>query len=233
MKNKKNNTDMISTNHIGRNTKLLLICFLLLTSFLLSSCLSDHLIKDLQREINDYRRIQALTSAVDEEFGTMSMYRMEIDDEAKSFVLAYGGPNTIAEYDKIRVIINNFLLENPDFFLNDGYSIEICIQGNHAGPVMLVLSNEKKLDNGSDDALYVGLDYMKVYDMSDDIAISQMKGHCTTLKALLLDKVALDDLDALKDLPALESVELLDGYTEEDLQAIREALPNCEVTWRE
>jgi hypothetical protein len=105
-----------STDHILRSTKLLLICSLLLTSFLLSSCQSDQLIKDLQREIKDRQRIQQLTSAVEESFGKIGILGVGIDDEAKTFVLIYHGPETIAEFDDIRVIINDFLDANPNFF---------------------------------------------------------------------------------------------------------------------
>ena len=217
--------DLHPAKTIWRSKKLLLICFLLLTSLLLSSCLSD-------QEIEDRQRIEALTSTIQEEFGTMNMYRVEIDDEAKSFVLTYGGPNTIAEYDEIRVIINNFLLANPDCFLNDGYSIKIRIQGNRVGPVFAILSNEKKLDSESNDELYDNLSYMKILNMSGISAkTSQLKGHCSTLKTLALDYVILDDLEVLKDLPQLESIKLFYGYTLEDRQAIRDALPGCEVTW--
>jgi len=221
---KKRQVDVRLSNSMKIIIRLVALCIVILSSFLLSSCLSD-------KEVKDRQRTQALTNTIQEEFGTMNMYRVEIDDEAKSFVLAYGGPNTIAEYDEIRVIINNFLLANPDFFLNDGYSIEICIQGNHAGPVFAILSNEKNYGNESDDELYDSLGYMKILNMSGITAkTSQFKGHCTTLKALALDNVILDDLDVLKDLPQLESVKLFYGYTLEDRQAIRDALPNCEVT---
>ena len=216
--------DLHPAKTIWRSKKLLLICFLLLTSFLLSSCLSD-------QEIKDRQRIKALTSTIQEEFGTMNMYRVEIDDEAKSFVLTYGGPNTIAEYDEIRVIINKFLLANPDCFLNDGYSIKIRIQGNRVGPVFAILSNEKKLDSESNDELYDDLGYMQIRNMSGVSAkTSQLKGHCTTLKTLSLKNVILDDLDVLKDLPQLESIELHGRYTEDDVQAIRDVLPDCKVT---
>lgn len=221
MKKNEAGTSLSSSMKIYK--RLVALCIVILSSFLLSSCLTDQQIKDRQR-------IQALTSTIQEEFGTMSMYEVEIDDEAKSFVLTYGGPNTIAEYDEIRVIINNFLLANPDFFLNDGYSIKIIIQGNHVGPVFAVLSNEKKLDSESDDELYDDLGYMLIRNMSGITAkTSQIQGLCTTLKTLALENVILDDLDVLKDLPQLESIELHGGYTTEDLQPIRDALPNCEV----
>lgn len=221
---KKRQLDAVISNCMTKYIQLVALCTVILPSFLLSSCLSD-------KDIKDRQRIQALTSTIQEEFGTMSMYEVEIDDEAKSFVLTYGGPNTIAEYDEIRVIINNFLLANPDFFLNDGYSIKIIIQGNHAGPVFAILSNEKNYGNEKDDELYDNLSYMKILNMSGITAkLSQLKGHCTTLKTLALDNVILDDLDVLKDLPQLESIKLFYGYTLEDRQAIRDVLPDCKVT---
>lgn len=228
MKNKKNNTDMISTNHIGRNTKLLLICFLLLTSLLLSSCESHW-----QYNANLYR-IRDFSSAVADDFGELSIKDVFIDDEEKSFSMTYTGPKTIAEFDQIRESINDYLAGNPDYFLNDNYSITIYFDVDsrrYYSNNNNLITNRKYPFDEKNDELYEGLALMEISNgYEESYKISQIEGHCTTLKAIALDAIPLIDLEVLQKLPALESVMLVDVYGEENIRPVREALPECKVT---
>ena len=223
------NMDTISLNRIAASRKLLIVCVLLLASFLLSSCEGYW-----QYNANLYR-MRDFTSAVEDEFGDLSIKDIWIDDEEKSFSMTYVGPETIAEFDQIREIINDYLLKNPDFFLNGSYSITVYFDVDPRHIYYLnegnMITNRKSPFDDNNGELYENLAYMEFNNSyQSGYEISQIEGHCTTLKAIALIDISLVDLDILENLPALESVELLDGYTEEDLQAIREALPNCEVT---
>jgi hypothetical protein len=50
------------------------------------------------------------------------------------------------------------------------------------------------------------------------------------LKGIALKDVPLDDVGVLKNLPVLESVELIRGYSNSEYYQLKLALPECEVT---
>ena len=220
------NTDAFSANRIARNNKLLLICFLLL-SLLLSSCESRW-----QYNANLYR-MRDFTSAVADEFDELSITAVAIDDEEKIFSMTYTGPETIAEFDQIRETINDYLAGNPDFFLNDNYSITVSFyvytgrltSGNG------MITNRKFPYDEKNDELYENLAFMEISNgYEGSYEIPQIEGHCTTLKGIALDDIPLDDVEVLKNLPELESVQLISGYSNSERSQLQLALPECKVT---
>ena len=221
------NEDSHPAKTIRRSKKLLLICILLLISFLLSSCESIW-----QYKANLYR-IRDFSSAVADEFGELSIKDCIIDDEKKTFTMTYTGPETIAEFDQIREIINDFLAGNPDFFLNDSYSITISCNvyyGRRTSGSCMITNRKYPYDEKNDD-LYENLACMEISNgYEGTYEISQLEGHCTTLKAIALNGVPLNDVDVLKNLPELESVELISGYSNSEYYQLKLALPECEVT---
>lgn len=175
------------------------------------------------------KRVHEMLSYIEENYdGEFGASVVKIDDEQKEFVCDCGGPDTIQSYDRIRVLINEYLTSHPEFFLNKGYSITLYVKGGNAGPVMAVLTN-KKLIHDVKSPLYDELSSMGIRDVGLGCKISQIKGSCATLRAISLDSVDLDDLEVLQSLPLLESVELFHGYTKEDKKAVQNALPNCNV----
>ncbi len=222
------NEDSHPAKTIRRSKKLLLICFLLITSILLSSCEAIW-----QYKANLYR-IRDFSSAVADEFGKLSIKDCIIDDEEKTFTITYSGPKTIAEFDQIREAINSYLAKNPDFFLNDGYSVTVYFDiGSRRNFVSnnIMLTNRKQPFDEDNDKLYESLAYMEIGNSFDSgYTISQLEGHCTTLKGIALNGVPLDDVEVLKNLPELESVDLISGYSNSERSQLQLALPECEVT---
>ncbi len=218
---------MTSVNYIGKAAKLLLICFLLLTPLLLSSCESRW-----QYNANLYR-IQDFSRAMKEDFEDLSITDVGIDDEEKNFSMTCAGPETIAEFDQIRETINDYLAGNPDYFLNDGYSITISFfvyNGRLTSGIGMITNRKYPYDEKNDD-LYENLACMEISNgYEGTYEISQLEGHCTTLKAIALNGVPLNDVDVLKNLPELESVELISGYSNSEYYQLKLALPECEVT---
>jgi hypothetical protein len=98
---------------------------------------------------------------------------------------------------------------------------------------LAVLSNEKMIGDENNNELYDNLANMRIFNYSGiDYKISEIKGHCSTLKAISLDSVLLDDLEALQNLPQLESVQLFSTkYTKDDWNAVQAALPKCKLSW--
>jgi|GEM_PF-1737816 len=221
------NMDTISLNRIAASRKLLIVCVLLLASFLLSSCEGYW-----QYNANLYR-MRDFTSAVEDEFGDLSIKDIWIDDEEKIFSMTCAGPETIAEFDQIREIINDYLAGNPDYFLNDNYSITVSFyvytgrltSGNG------MITNRKLPYDEKNDELYENLAFMEISNVYEgSYEIPQIEGHCTTLKAIALDDIPLDDVEVLKNLPELESVQLISGYSNSERYQLQLALPECKVT---
>lgn len=175
------------------------------------------------------KRVHEMLIYVEENYAEKFGADVKIDDEKKGFVLNCSGPVTIESFDRIRVLINEFLSSHPEFFLNQGYSITVNVMGGNAGPVLAVISNRKVIRD-EESPLYEELSSMWIVNyLESESKISQIEGSCTTLRAISLDSVMLDDLEALQGLPLLESVELLNGYTKEDVEEVQNALPNCKV----
>ena len=176
------------------------------------------------------KRVHEMFRYIEENYdGEFGASVVKIDDEQKEFVCDCGGPDTIPSYDRIRVLINEYLTSHPEFFLNKGYSITVNVKGGNAGPVMAVLTN-KKMIHDEESSLYDELSSMGIVNSAGlGNKISQIKGSCTTLRAICLDGVDLDDLEVLQSLPLLESIDLRNSYTKEDIIAVRNALPNCNV----
>lgn len=212
---------------IGRSRRLLFISTLLIAAILLSSC------EARWRYNADLYRMRDFTNAIEEEFGELSIKDIAIDDEEKSFSITYTGPETIAEFDQIREMINDYLIENPDFFLNDGYSITVHFK-TYIGRVNYVnsmITNKKNPYDEKSDELYENLAFMEIQNGPyASYEISQLEGHCTTLKGLGLDGIKLKDLDVLKNLPVLESVMLVSTYSGMNLRTVQATLPDFEVT---
>ena len=223
------NMDTISLNRIAASRKLLIVCVLLLASFLLSSCEGYW-----QYNANLYR-MRDFTSAVEDEFGDLSIKDIWIDDEEKSFSMTYVGPETIAEFDQIREIINDYLLKNPDFFLNGSYSITVYFDVDPRHIYYLnegnMITNRKSPFDDNNGELYENLAFMEISNgYEGSYEIPQIEGHCTTLKGIALDDIPLDDVEVLKNLPELESVQLISGYSNSERYQLQLALPECKVT---
>lgn len=175
------------------------------------------------------KRVHEMLSYIEENYDGKFSADVKIDDDEKTFILNCGGPKTIQSFDRLRVLINEFLLSHPEFFLNQEYSITVKVTGGDAGPVLAVLTNRKMIHDEKS-PLYEEISNMWIENLPGlGFKISQIKGSCTTLCAISLDSVELDDLEALKSLPMLESVELYYGYTKEDKRAVQNALPSCNV----
>lgn len=212
---------------IGRSRRLLFISTLLTAAILLSSC------EARWRYNADLYRMRDFTNAIEEEFGELSIKDIAIDDEEKSFSITYTGPETIAEFDQIREMINDYLIENPDFFLHDGYSITVNFK-TYIGRVNYVnsmITNKKNPFDEKNNELYENLSFMEIQNGPySSYEISQLEGHCTTLKGIGLDGIKLNDLAVLKNLPALESVMLVSTYSGMNLRTVQATLPDFEVT---
>ncbi len=176
------------------------------------------------------KRVHEMLSYIEANYdGKFGASVVKIDDEQKEFVCDCGGPKTIQSFDRIRILINEYLTSHPEFFLNKGYSITVNVKGGNAGPVMAILTNRKVIRD-EESSLYDELSSMWIVNSAGlGYKISQIKGSCTTLRAICLDGVDLDDLEVLHSLPLLESIDLINSYTKEDIIAVQNALPNCNV----
>ena len=65
---------------------------------------------------------------------------------------------TWEDIESMREMINAYLAENPDYYLNDNYSINVNIQQANQAPWMAFTNNKSRLGIEGVDGLYDGLD---------------------------------------------------------------------------
>ena len=154
-----------------------------------------------------------------------------IDDDKKTFFCECTGSETIASFDEIRVISNEFFSQNEIGQSLEGYLVHITFKGGNAGPVLSVLSNESfNEENGTSPEKELCNVTIRGFAGSG-YKISQMKGHFESVRYLSLTNVALDSLVVLREIKDLEIIRLEYEYTKDDYELVQEELPNCKVIY--
>lgn len=148
-----------------------------------------------------------------------------------------GDANQIVE---IRSRMNNYLKNNPDYFLNNNYEIALNWAGNRSGgPKVLEFSNVYPTNySGSTYKHVVKFDYLDcLYILDSDFGYKIDDITDFTLyediKALVLeDYVPIGNIEILENFKSLEFFKPNNMVTDEDLEIFRTMFPDCEIYGR-
>ena len=176
-------------------------------------------------------RVRGLLSEISNASGTyLKDISVNIDGKAKTFdcTLTARHACTTDTCDAIRKAIDKYLKENSEFFLNDGYIIQLYIQDKSNGPSFLSISNQNYYSRSKD--LYNSLNCLSIYysGFSNFGNISSYK-NWTDIRTLDLSEINMDDISILSQFTQLEYISKDGGFTEQETQDIKRMLPNCQI----
>ena len=211
----------------------LAILFIALISLISTSCMhtSDNFkVRDLVSYIN--------TNKVGEEkFKYANVYE---DYAQKSIVIDFVNVHTLSEADEIIRLINQYLSDNPDYFLNDDYYIEVRMDavGNSYTRNFVCRNSMEIILFGEEDSQDILVDVEKnlchlvVYGIVLDTPsrkISSFNGLFSDIKSLRLsDSVIIDDLSVFGTFHNLQSVSMDIagvGVSDDTLTQLRKMYP--------
>ena len=130
--------------------------------------------------------------------------------------------------NETRKLINEYMSDNPDFFLNDGYDIEIDfrilndVMFSSANPVkseVATVSNQTGIFKGTDEVLY---DYLYTLDLAED-DLDYIKTMSDIKMIVLMNEDITQILDVVDHCPNIERVVV---YTSEMAEELNELRPN-------
>lgn len=142
---------------------------------------------------------------------------------------------------EIRLRMNEYLENNPDYFLNNGYGIGISwIENPSGGPLVLGLTNSYSLYYGKSRPIEIikqfeTIDCLMLFGDSRKFSLSSISDSTLyeDIKGLILkDYAHIDDVEILRNFKSLEFFEANDSITDEDIKRIKEMHPNCEIYGR-
>jgi len=171
-------------------------------------------------------RTRDLLSEISRASGSLQLISANIDDKAKTFECTFIGGNshTADTCNAAREAVNQYLNENKDFFLNNGYLIQITIRGNRNGPTYMIISNRNYYNNSK--SLYDTLSSLEIIGWIDNISSYK---NWTDIQTLLISDINIDDISVLSQFTQLEYISKAAGFTAQDTQAIKQMLPHCKI----
>lgn len=198
------------------NRIIAITILVILTSLLISSCMF----------VGDNFKIRKLISYIDsnkqgnEKVQVVNLYD---DYEQKSVEILFVNVDTVIEADEIVRLINQYLADHPDYFLNDDYYIEVNMDystRSHTQNFMCRNSLEvyrigdEKGEEYFDRTVSVedNLCYLNVigYFMDqEEMKLSRYAGLFPEIKNLTLQHTILDDLSVFGTMESIESVRIL------------------------
>ena len=130
--------------------------------------------------------------------------------------------------------VNDYLETHPDYFLNEGYKITVCIVMNRSGAPEIVKFSNWNWDNAdSDNQLMDHLGCVWVRDQSqwsgfklseiEDLSLAE------DISVIIIEEGLGVEINIFQSFPNLRYLRQYKTMTEEKITQIRELLPNCEI----
>ncbi len=219
--------------------KLKIIPILMIT--LISLCLSTscYLIED-NFKVRDLISYINRNKEGDEQFQVAKVYDENVQ---KSIEISFVSVDTVIEADEIIRLVNQYLEDHPDYFLNEDYYIEITMEADEIFTTLNFLCRNSLQNYNINDKDFQDVSVVvenklchlivvgTVLDHSSYF-ISSYSGLFSDIRVLALSRdINLDDLSAFGSMDNLEKVAMLTDQgqiSEETLAQLKETYPEIE-----
>jgi hypothetical protein len=130
----------------------------------------------------------------------------------------------------VRLSVNDFLAENKDYFLNDGYMITVDICEPISGYPRFITFTNQNIYEGNGQKLYDDLDcvvvngyFSNAFNNLSDLSLFY------DIKTLEMWEIEIDDINVFKEFDQLEYLRYSEGFSNEQRKQLRQLLPNCTI----
>lgn len=190
--------------------------------------------KAIRESIDNNKIVNAVKSTCGRSF---ELKYMERNDTKKKLYIGFheeDGGFTPKMLNEIRLALNNYLKENPDYFINQGYQSTIQFQAG-SGATILDLTNGSSRSNGrygGFNNIWASDELFETYPQSSlsDLAVfSGIEGLQIGRQSISSTKSWNEFLSVLKKLNSLKYLCCDRGFSDSEKQQIKAILPNCDL----